>query len=147
MGDSKFCEGHDAKRRVFARPDVNRPQRFGVAVHRLPTGQAQLSFRNNYDLETGPGSDGFDGGVLEIKIGSGSFTDIIAAGGSFASGGYTHTIDGGYGNALAGRPAWSGTSSGLLRPWRTCPLPLPVRPFNCGGDVARTTAMAARAGA
>src|SRR5205814_9086992 len=74
----------------------------------LPTGQAQLSFRNNYDLETGPGSDGFDGGVLEIKIGSGSFTDIIAAGGSFASGGYTHTIDGDYGNALAGRPAWSG---------------------------------------
>src|SRR5204863_1666248 len=80
----------------------------------LPTGQAQLSFRNNYDLETGPGSDGFDGGVLEIKIGSGSFTDIIAAGGSFASGGYTHTIDGDYGNALAGRPAWSGTSSGFI---------------------------------
>src|SRR5439155_2721988 len=26
----------------------------------------------------------------------------------------THTIDGDYGNALAGRPAWSGTSSGFI---------------------------------
>jgi hypothetical protein len=80
----------------------------------LPPGQAQLVFRNNYDLEPGPGGSGFDGGVLEIKIGAGSFTDILAAGGSFLSGGYTGSIDTNYGNPLAGRQAWSGTSSGFI---------------------------------
>src|SRR5439155_15656126 len=34
----------------------------------LPLGQAQLAFRNNYDLEPGAGSVANDGGVLEIKI-------------------------------------------------------------------------------
>ena len=80
----------------------------------LPTGISQLTFRNNYDLESSPGSDGYDGGVLEIKIGSGSFTDILAAGGSFASGGYTSTIDNTFGSPLAGRQAWSGTSPGFI---------------------------------
>ena len=80
----------------------------------LPAGTAQLTFRNNYDLETGPGADGFDGGVLEIKLGTNAFTDILAAGGSFASGGYTSTIDSAYANPLAGRAAWSGNSGGYI---------------------------------
>jgi hypothetical protein len=80
----------------------------------LPAGAAQLSFRNNYDLESGTGSIGYDGGVLELKIGNGAFTDILAAGGSFVSGGYTSTIDSGYSNPLAGRQAWSGNSGGFI---------------------------------
>ena len=36
----------------------------------LGPGTFQLTFRNNYDLETGAGTDGFDGAVLEIKIGT-----------------------------------------------------------------------------
>jgi hypothetical protein len=52
----------------------------GIAVM---TAAAQLSFRH-YSTETT-----FDGGVLEIAVGSGSFTDIIAAGGNFVEGGYT----------------------------------------------------------
>ena len=80
----------------------------------VPAGNAQLSFRNNYDLETGSGGDGYDGGVLEIKIGTNAFTDILAAGGSFVSGGYTSTIDTGYANPLAGRAAWSGNSGGFI---------------------------------
>jgi hypothetical protein len=75
----------------------------------LPAGSAQLSFRNNYNLESG-----YDGGVLEIKIGSGAFTDIVAAGGSFISGGYTAAISGTYGNPLAGRQAWTGNSGGFI---------------------------------
>ncbi len=59
----------------------------------LPVGQAQLAFRNNYNLETGPGTDGYDGGVLEISVGTNAFADIIAAGGSFVSGGYNSVID------------------------------------------------------
>jgi hypothetical protein len=52
--------------------------------------------------------------VLEIQIGNGSFTDILAAGGSFASGGYTRTISSQFGNSLAGRQAWSGNSGGFI---------------------------------
>jgi uncharacterized repeat protein (TIGR01451 family) len=72
---------------------------------------AQLTFRHNYNLESG-----FDGGVLEIKIGAGAFTDILAAGGSFVSGGYNDTLDMGAKscpetpNPLAGRDAWTGAS-------------------------------------
>jgi hypothetical protein len=80
----------------------------------LGAGTFQLTFRNNYDLETGAGTDGFDGGVLEIKIGTNAFTDILAAGGNFVSGGYTSVIDSNYGNPLAGRQAWSGTSAGFI---------------------------------
>jgi subtilase family protein len=75
----------------------------------LPLGLAQLTFQNDYNLE-----DGFDGGVLEIKIGSGSFTDILAAGGSFVSGGYTSTISSSFSNPLAGRQGWSGSSGGFI---------------------------------
>lgn len=80
----------------------------------LGPGTFQLTFRNNYDLETGAGTDAFDGGVLEIKIGTNAFTDILAAGGNFSSGGYTSVIDSSYGNPLAGRQAWSGTSAGFI---------------------------------
>ena len=79
----------------------------------LPGGQARLIFRNNYNLES-DASDYYDGGVLEIKIGAGTFTDILAAGGSFVSGGYNGTISTLYGNSLAGHPAWSGNSGGFV---------------------------------
>jgi hypothetical protein len=88
----------------------------------LPAGNAQLTFRNNYDLETGPGTDGYDGGVLEIKIGNGNFTDIVSAGGSFVTGGYNSIIDTGYANPLAGRAAWSGTSGGFITTSVNLPL-------------------------
>ena len=66
-----------------------------------------LTFRHWFDLDAG-----WDGGVLELKVGAGAFQDLLAAGGSFASGGYTHTL--GSGSALAGRQAWSGNSAGYL---------------------------------
>jgi hypothetical protein len=76
---------------------------------------AQLSFRSNYNLEAPTsGSTGYDGGVLEISIGGGPFTDILSAGGSFVSGGYTHTISMRYSNPLMGRQAWSGNSGGYV---------------------------------
>jgi hypothetical protein len=81
----------------------------------LPAGPAQLNFRNNYNLEASSSSStvGYDGGVLEIKIGGGAFTDIITAGGSFISGGYNRTLSSSYSNPLAGRSAWSGSSGGF----------------------------------
>src|SRR5207244_3792097 len=75
----------------------------------LPAGQAQLSFRHKYDLESS-----YDGGVLEIKIGSGAWTDIVSAGGSFASGPYATVLSAISGNVLGGRWVWSGNSGGFI---------------------------------
>ena len=82
-------------------------------VFAVPSGSEKLTFRNNYNLEAGS-TTGFDGGVLEIKIGAGAWTDIVTAGGSFVSGGYNQTISSSYGNPLAGRQGWSGTSGGFI---------------------------------
>ncbi len=79
-------------------------------VINIPASANQMSFQHYYNMETGSGNVGYDGGVFEIKIGNGSFQDILDAGGSFASGGYTKIIASGYGNPLAGRQAWSGDS-------------------------------------
>ncbi len=81
----------------------------------LPAGPAQLRFRHNFDLEAQSGGVAYDGGVLEIKIGTNSFVDILAAGGTFLSGGYNRTIHSGYGSPLAGRQAWSGDSGGWVQ--------------------------------
>ena len=81
----------------------------------IASSSAKLSFRNYYNLEApSSGTTGYDGGVLEIKIGSGAFQDILTAGGSFVSGGYTRTISSSYSNPLAGRQAWSGNSGGFI---------------------------------
>ncbi len=76
----------------------------------ITTATATLTFRNRWTFE---GTTTFyDGGVLEIDIAGGGFTDIVTAGGSFVSGGYTGTISASFGNPLAGRSAWTGVSTG-----------------------------------
>jgi hypothetical protein len=80
----------------------------------LPAGVAQLAFRNRFELEAGSSGIAYDGGVLEIKIGSAEFADFLKAGGRFLEGGYTGLIDSSYGNPLAGRQAWSGTSGAFI---------------------------------
>ncbi len=81
----------------------------------IASASAKLTFRNNYSLEASSTvTVGYDGGVLEIKLGAGAFQDILAAGGSFASGGYTRTISSSFSNPLAGRQAWSGSSGGYI---------------------------------
>ncbi|MGA2748288.1 MAG: S8 family serine peptidase [Verrucomicrobiota bacterium] len=80
----------------------------------LSNAPSQLSFRQSFNLE-----DGYDGGVLDINIGaSGAFEDIVAAGGSFVTGGYTGSIQtespGADEDPLALRNAWTGTTSGFI---------------------------------
>ena len=107
-------------------------------VFTLPA-SAQLTFRHNYNLEVSPTLGiGYDGAVLEMKIGNGAFTDIIAAGGSFVTGGYTHTISSGYMNPLGGRQAWSGNSGGFVTtivnlPTNAAAQPVQLR-WRCGSD-------------
>lgn len=78
-------------------------------VFPVNSANALLNFRHFYDTE-----DGFDGGVLEISINGGGFTDIITAGGTFITGDYNGSISTSYGNPLAGRDAWTGSSAGFV---------------------------------
>src|SRR5262249_51930176 len=96
-------------------------------VINLPATTAQLTFRHRYILETASSTVGFDGGVLEIKIGGGAFTDILAAGGSFARGGYDHTLSTDFQNPLPGRQAWSGDSGGFITTIVNLPASAPGR--------------------
>ena len=77
--------------------------------------KAHLTFRNRYDIEADPydSSKGYDGGVLDIKIGDQPFTDILAAQGSFETGGYNRT-NASSDNPLFGRQVWSGFSGGFI---------------------------------
>jgi len=75
----------------------------------VSSANAQLTFRHYYNTESG-----YDGCVLEVAIKGGGFTDILTAGGSFVSGAYNGTISSSYGNALAGRSAWTGNSGGFV---------------------------------
>jgi len=76
---------------------------------------AVLTFRQQYQFAVSTTNSvlGFDGGVLEIKLGGGAYTDIITAGGSWVRGGYNATLSSDYGNPLGGRAAWSGNSGGF----------------------------------
>jgi hypothetical protein len=80
---------------------------------------AQLTFRHSYNVETG-----YDGGVLEIAINGGGFTDLLSAGGAFLTNGYNQTLSQYYQNPLAGRAAWSGNSAGFV----TTTAELPATP-------------------
>jgi reprolysin-like metallo-peptidase family M12B/putative Ig domain-containing protein len=81
-------------------PSDNRLTSPSVSV---PILTPQLSFRHRWNLETG-----YDGGILEISINGGAFTDIIAAGASFVSGGYNGSISPSDGSPIAGANAWTG---------------------------------------
>lgn len=69
----------------------------------ISSSNLQLTFKHRYSFESG-----FDGGVLEIKVDAGAFTDIITAGGAFVQGGYTATISSSFSSPISGRAAWSG---------------------------------------
>lgn len=67
-----------------------------------------LGFFHRYSTEAG-----YDGGVLEIKIGSSDWQDIVDAGGTFLQGGYTTAMNG-FRSPLDGRMGWSGDSGGFI---------------------------------
>jgi len=75
-----------------------------------------VTFQNSYNTEST-----YDGMVFEIKIGSGAWTDILTAGGSFSSGGYNGTISTGFNSPIGGRQAWTGNSNGYITTTATLP--------------------------
>jgi hypothetical protein len=87
----------------------------------IPSAGTQLRFRQIYSLE-----GTFDGGVLEIAIGNNAiltetYADIVTAGGTFESGGYSGTVSSSFSNPIAGRSAWTGT----ITAWTTVLVNLP----------------------
>src|SRR5262249_40207081 len=66
-------------------------QQLTSQVFAITNAGSQIRFRHFYNTE-----DGFDGGVLEISINGGPFTDIISAGGAFVSGDYNGNISTGF---------------------------------------------------
>jgi subtilase family serine protease len=84
----------------------------------VSTPAATFKFHHNYNMETyvdNP-TNAYDGGVLEIQIGSGPYQDVLASGGSFISGGYNKVLksDPAGDNPLDGRQVWSGLSGGFI---------------------------------
>ncbi len=75
----------------------------------IAAGGGSFSFRIDFNTE-----NGFDGAVLEISINGGAFADIVTAGGSFVTGGYTGTISTAFSSPIAGRMAWEGPGGGYI---------------------------------
>lgn len=73
----------------------------------VATSQAQLYFREAFAV-----ASGFDGGILEIAIGTQPFLEISQAGGTFVTDGYNTILNDR--NPLGPRAAWSGNSGGWL---------------------------------
>jgi hypothetical protein len=90
-------------------PDAISDKRLDLPSIPIQSDSAQLTFRHNFDLESG-----FDGALLEISIGGGAFQDILDAGGSFVLNGYAHTISSSFQSPVGGRQAWSGYSDGFV---------------------------------
>jgi len=92
---------------------ANDPDTAGAAALVSPAvaiqgANTQIAFKNNYITE-----EQYDGMVLEYSTDGGTtWTDIIAGGGSFVSGGYNGALLAG--SPLAGRQAWSGFSNGYI---------------------------------
>ena len=72
----------------------------------LPASGVQLSFRHAYSTESC-----CDAGWLQISIAGGAFTDILAAGGSFVTNGYTAEI--GWRGSSVGYPSFITTIANL----------------------------------
>lgn len=72
-----------------------------------PVDDQTVTFHHRYNLERD-----FDGAVLEISIDGGEFSDIVAAGGRFITGGYRGVVlNDQFANPIGGRPAWTGDST------------------------------------
>jgi uncharacterized repeat protein (TIGR01451 family) len=97
--------------------DFTKDMRLDSPVISLPSGLNILTFHHRYDIELWEPGVASDGAVLEMKIGSGSFRDILAAGGTFLSGGYdARTLHSPpfFNSPLGDRSVWSGRSPGFV---------------------------------
>jgi hypothetical protein len=91
----------------------------------LATGPVALAFDETFNEESG-GSTAYDGGVIEISVNHGAFTDVVARYGAFAGQSYTKTMSTGWGNPLPGRQALSGANAAGFGVFVTASITLPL---------------------
>jgi hypothetical protein len=85
-------------------------QRLTSPTITLPSDLSGLSLQfEHWPLIEGSGDTCADGGILEIALDGGVFSQVPAN--QFLVGGYTGTVSSGSGNPLAGNPAWCGLAS------------------------------------
>lgn len=98
---------NSAPNTAFAPSPATTGQADLLTTVRVTSATAQLTFKNFYNTESA-----WDGMVLDIQIGSGAFQDILAAGGTFVSGGYNTTMNAS--SPFGARQAWSGTTAAFV---------------------------------
>jgi hypothetical protein len=86
-------------------------------------GTPTVTFRHSFVLWAPDASSSYagayDGGVLEVAINGGDFTDVTSIGGSITTGGYNTYLDPSFNSPIAqpplspGRSVWSGDSGGF----------------------------------
>lgn len=83
-------------------------QRLDSPAFTIPSaaGDPEIRFHHRWETEAA-----YDGGLLEISVDGGAYLDIVSAGGSFLSGGYSGTLSSSYGNPVGGRQAWYGSNN------------------------------------
>jgi hypothetical protein len=85
-------------------------QRLTSPTVSLPGDLSGLSFQfEHWPLIEGSGTTCADGGILEVSLDGGVFSQV--PGGQFLVGGYDGTVSSGTGNPLAGNPAWCGLAT------------------------------------
>ncbi len=94
---------------------------FSPSIAVPATGSPRLSFKHTYGFEQSGGAN-WDGGVLEISVAGGAYTDIVTAGGTFAQNGYNGTTVNQTQNPIGNRPAFCGSSGGALTTIVTLPV-------------------------
>lgn len=100
----------DGTNNVFvSNPTNTSDSRLTSPMIAISTSNNEFRFKNNYNLEST-----YDGGILEISINGGVFTDVVSAGGSFKTGGYNGVLSSQFSNPIGGRQAWTGNSGGYV---------------------------------
>jgi hypothetical protein len=85
-------------------------QRLTSPTVTLPDDLSGLNFQfEQWRLIEGSGTTCADGGILEVSVDGGAFSQIPS--GQFLVGGYTGTVSTGSGNPLAGNQAWCGLAT------------------------------------
>lgn len=85
-------------------------QRLTSPAVTLPDDLSGLNFQfEQWRLMEGTGTTCADGGILEISVDGGTFSQVPS--GQFLVGGYTGTVSSGSGNPLAGNSAWCGLAT------------------------------------
>jgi len=91
----------------------------------LATGPVVFSFDHTFNEESDTRT-AYDGGVVEISVNHGAFTDVVSRYGAFTGQTYTKPMSLDWSNPLPGRQVFGGVSSGGFGAFVTSSMTLPL---------------------